>query len=79
MNAFQNVRFFRLSPDGAPCDATGLFVGQAPLLRRTSGDRWTPRDAAEIDADLSAVYRHPVETMAIRGRLVSIADALATS
>jgi hypothetical protein len=76
MNAFPNVRFFRLSADGARCDATGLFVGHAPLLHRTSGDRWTPRDADEIDADLSVVYGQPVETAAIRGRLVSIADAL---
>jgi hypothetical protein len=76
MNAFPNVRFFRLGPDGARCDARGLFVGPAPLLRRTGGDRWTPRDAAAIDADLSAVYRLPIETTAIRGRLIAIADAL---
>jgi hypothetical protein len=65
---------------GVSCDAHGVFVDGVPLLRRErESDRnepWTVRPLAELNEELSARYRLPVDITAKAGALALIAKAL---
>ena len=83
MGAFPISRFFRLSVEGVRCDESGLFVGGAPMLERSTrpGGRegWAPRPAAALNRDLGARYGFPVDASAKQGGLAVAAQALERS
>jgi hypothetical protein len=82
MLAMPGLRVFSLSPsrdsEGVSCDANGMFIGGVPLLKsayaRTTD--WIVRPVAEINDELSARYRLPIDVSAKAGALALIANAL---
>jgi hypothetical protein len=74
------LRAFSLSrsrDDGrVSCDARGVFVGDVPLLRQERGSgSWTVRTLAELNDELAARYRLPIDIAAKAGALALIANA----
>jgi hypothetical protein len=76
-------RHFSLSvaQDGSiSCSADGVFVGEVPLLERSSCrndlQQWVPRHADDLNCDLSKRYRLPIDINAKVGGLIAIARAL---
>ncbi len=69
-----------LSNRGLSFNEQGVFVGGIPLLTRRSGisarDCWAVRPLNEINDDLTAVYRLPVDVTVKAGALALIASAL---
>jgi SCP1.201-like deaminase len=65
---------------GLSFNERGMFVGTIPLLTRTPGfgerDCWAVRSLNEINEDLTAVYRLPVDVTVKAGALSLIAKAL---
>ncbi len=62
---------------GVSCDADGVFVGGVPLLTRSGTvGGWTIRSAVELDDELTARYRLPVDVAGKAGALRLIANAL---
>src|SRR4029077_12080839 len=81
MVAIPGLRAFSLSQsrdDGrVSCDAQGVFVGGVPLLRQERGSGWwTVRPLAELNDELTASYRLPIDIAAKAGALAFIAKAL---
>jgi hypothetical protein len=81
MVAIPGLRAFSLSQsrdDGrVSCDAQGVFVGDVPLLRQERGSGWwTVRPLAELNDELTASYRLPIDIAAKAGALALIANAL---
>ena len=80
MLAMPGLRAFSLSPsrnsDGVSCDTNGVFVGGIPLLKsayfgaRTAD--WIVRPVAEINDELSARYRLPIDVSTKAGALALI-------
>ena len=79
MLAMLGLRRFALSADrdrgGVSCNPQGVFVGDVPLLESRNG-RWAVRPVAELNNELSACYRIPVDIAAKLGALTLIANAL---
>jgi hypothetical protein len=83
MFAMPGLRALSLTPkrasDGVSCDEQGVFVGDVPLLRRCTGSyghvTWSVRTAAELNDELTALYRLPVDVAAKAGALALIAAA----
>lgn len=79
MLAMPGMRGFAVSAaqsaDGVSCNAQGVFVGPIPLLETVDG-RWTPRRAAELNDELTACYRLPIDIAAKANALSLIAHAL---
>ena len=79
MLAMPGLRSFSVSAapsaDGVSCNAQGVFIGHVPLLEKVDG-RWMPRRAAELNDDLTACYRLPVDIAAKASALSLIAAAL---
>jgi hypothetical protein len=61
--------------DGVSCSEHGVFVGQVPLLARINGS-WTVRPIGELNAELTACYRLPVDVGSKARALALIATAL---
>ncbi len=82
MLAMPGLRAFSLAAkrgaEGVSCDADGVFIGGVPLLQSPSAERryWTARPAAEINEDLTARYRLPIDIASKAGGLALIAAAL---
>jgi hypothetical protein len=84
MFAMPGLRVFSLAAGresgGVSCDAHGVFVDGIPLLQRECGrDRngsWTVRPLAELNEQLTARYRLPVDVTAKAAALALIAKAL---
>ena len=82
MLAMPGLRTFSLAAkrgsEGVSCDAHGIFVGGVPLLHPPSAERryWTPRPAAEINEELEARYRLPIDIACKASALALIAAAL---
>jgi hypothetical protein len=82
MLAMTGLRAFSLAAkrgsEGVSCDAGGVFVGGIPLLQPPSigTPYWTARAAAELNKELSARYRLPIEIASKSGALALIAAAL---
>ena len=76
----RHFRLSDLSDAGVRCDASGLFVGETPLLERASwagGEAgWRPRPPAEINRDLGKLYGNPTEFGPNIAGLESVARAL---
>jgi hypothetical protein len=62
------------------CDAQGAFAGGVPLLKRShvggASSTWTVRPVAELNDELTARYRLPIDVTAKVGALALIANAL---
>ena len=84
MLAMPGLRAFSLSAGqdsgGVSCNARGVFVGDVPLLERQRFDGrsgpWTVRPLAELNDELTACYRLPVDITAKAGALTLITNAL---
>lgn len=72
--------FFRLGEEGVRCDERGMFVGGAPMLApapAANGERaLRARSIEELNRDLGACYRLPIDAAAKCDRLDGIAKAL---
>jgi hypothetical protein len=83
MLAMQGLRAFSLSPNRdstrISCGAHGAFVGDVALLRRMqcAGETgvWTARSVAELNSELTARYRLPIDVSSKAGALALIANA----
>jgi hypothetical protein len=62
------------------CDAQGAFAGDVPLLKRAdvggASNTWTVRPVAELNDELTARYRLPIDASSKLGALALIAKAL---
>jgi hypothetical protein len=82
MLATPGLRVFSLAAkrgsEGVSCDAQGIFVGGVPLLQAPSeGNRyWRVRPVAELNKELTARYRLPIDLASKVGGLALIAAAL---
>lgn len=84
MLVLRGMRAFSLSAArddrGISCDAQGAFVGNVPLLKRAqvggASSTWTVRPVAELNDELTARYRLPLDVTAKAGALALIAKAL---
>jgi hypothetical protein len=79
----QENRLFRLSQpagvSGISCDATGAFVDDIPLLKRSdeaAGSIWIPRPSDELSEEFGARYGLPIDLSSRVGGLNAIARAL---
>jgi len=62
---------------GLSCDADGVFVGDVPLLKRSeAATGWSVRSIAELNDELTARYRIPIDVAAKANALALIAHAL---
>lgn len=79
MFAIPGLRAFSVSADRnverVSCDAQGVFIGHIPLLKQIDGS-WTPRPTAELNDELTACYRLPVDVAAKANAMALIARAL---
>jgi hypothetical protein len=78
--AMVGARGFALAADragsGVYCGADGVFVGNVPLLNRAgTAGAWSVRPLAELNDELSARYRLPVDIAAKANALALIARA----
>lgn len=82
MLAMSGMRAFSLAAmrgsEGVSCDADGAFAGGVPLLQPPSvgSPYWTPRPSAELNNELTARYRLPIDIASKAGALGLIAAAL---
>jgi hypothetical protein len=84
MLVLRGLRAFSLSATrddgGISCDAQGAFVGDVPLLKCAhvggASSMWTVRPVAELNDELTARYRLPIDVAAKVGALSLIANAL---
>ncbi len=84
MFARPGLRAFSVSADrkvdDVLCSANGLFVGSIPLLQKQSAGGghacWTVRPIAELNNELTACYRLPVDVASKANALTLIAHAL---
>jgi SCP1.201-like deaminase len=83
MLAMPGMRTFSLAArgrGGISCDADGVFVGDvAPLVRKQSpytAGTWSVRPLNEINHELTALYRLPIDTARKANALALIATAL---
>ena len=82
MLAMPGLRAFALAAkrgyDGVSCDADGVFVGSVPLLQPPSvgSPYWTARPGADLNKELTARYRLPIDIASKAGALALIAAAL---
>ena len=72
------MRHFRLYRQGVDCDATGLVVGGIALLERARGTSgpWRVRARTELEDELSAAYRAPIDLERKLAGLGVVAEAL---
>jgi hypothetical protein len=83
MLELRGLRTFSLSTgrdaDGISCDARGAFVGNVPLLKRAhisgASSQWVVRPVAELNDELTARYRLPIDVTLKVGALAFIANA----
>jgi hypothetical protein len=81
MFAMPGLRGFSLTSaresDGVSCCVDGVFVGDVPLLQAPDAENpsWTVRSIAEVNKDLSARYRLPIDIASKAGALALIATA----
>jgi hypothetical protein len=79
MLAMPELRAFSLAEkpsDGAvSCDEYGIFVGQIPLFERVDGS-WIVRPTGELNDELTACYRLPIEVRSKARALALVATAL---
>jgi hypothetical protein len=76
--------WFRLSSKPSSteiaCSEDGLFVGDVPLLERTTGsgnvDEWRPRNAVDLNTDLSKRFGLPIDCQNKMAGLAAVARAL---
>ena len=84
MLAMPGLRAFSLSPrqdnDRVSCGLEGAFVGSIPLLTRVFIDAgtsdWTVRPIDEINDELSARYRLPIDVTSKADAMALVANAL---
>lgn len=84
MFAMPGMRAFSLAASRdvqrVSCDADGVFAGDVPLLRRRAArdndEQWDVRPLAELNDELSAIYRLPIDIAAKARALGLIASAL---
>jgi hypothetical protein len=84
MLVLRGLRAFSLSAAqdecGISCDAQGAFAGGVPLLQRayvgSAAGTWTVRPVAELNDELTARYRLPIDAAAKADALALIANAL---
>ena len=84
MFAMPGMRAFSLAAgrdiQRVSCDADGVFIGDVPLLRRRAAshgdEQWNVRPLAELNDELSALYRLPIDIAAKARALGLIANAL---
>lgn len=77
------IREFRLSPRdqqaGVSCDENGAFVGDIPLLTRSSAngkDHWRPIDSKQLSEMIGSRFGFPIDMTRKIGGLTVIAKAL---
>lgn len=74
------IREFRLSPPGGgrglSCDASGAFIGNVPLLKRSGNDQWEPRDCEQLSKLIGAEFGLPIDMSLKMGGLNAISRAL---
>lgn len=79
MLAMPGMRGFAVSAaqraDGVSCNAQGVFVGTVPLFDQING-RWVARSAVELNDELTACYRLPIDIASKANALTLIAHAL---
>lgn len=79
MFAMPGLRSFSVSAarsaESVSCTAQGVFVGHVPLLEKIGGS-WRPRSTTEVNHELTACYRLPVDIAAKANALSLIAAAL---
>jgi hypothetical protein len=81
MFAMPGLRGFSLTAtresDGVSCSADGVFIGDVPLLQLPDAENssWTVRSIAELNKELSARYRLPIDIASKAGALALIATA----
>jgi hypothetical protein len=83
MTTMPGLRTFSLAArghGGVSCDADGVFVGDVALLQRLkiggAGAHWHVRPIDELEAELTAIYRLPIDTARKANALRLIAMAL---
>jgi hypothetical protein len=84
MLVLRGLRAFSLSAsrdaERISCDGQGAFVGGVPLLKRVyvsgASSTWAVRPVAELNDELTARYRLPIDVAAKAGALALIANAL---
>jgi hypothetical protein len=84
MLVLRGLRAFSLSAsrdaERISCDGQGAFVGDVSLLQRAHvagpASTWTVRPVAELNDELTARYRLPIDVTAKAGALALIAKAL---
>ncbi len=81
MVAMVGMRAFALAADrasgGVYCGADGVFVGGIPLLKRSgTAAGWSARSVDELNGELTARYRLPIDITAKANALALIAHAL---
>ena len=74
------ARTFRLTPGAIFCGADGVLVGATPLLERRDSEgperRWRVRPVADLNGELSAAYRLPIDLRSKAAGLAAAARAL---
>jgi hypothetical protein len=83
MFAMPGLRTFALAArrgdGGVSFDTDGVFVGDVPLLKRSkvggANGNWTVRPIDEIDHELTALYRLPIDAARKANALALIATA----
>jgi hypothetical protein len=79
MLGMPGLRTFSLSAtpqnNGVSCSEHGVSVGQVPLLARINGS-WVVRSIGELNAELTACYRLPVDVGSKARAMALIATAL---
>src|ERR1700685_481450 len=84
MLVLRGLRAFSISANRdagrVSCDAQGAFAGGVPLLKRShvggANSTWTVRSVAELNNELTARYRLPIDVTTKAGALSLIANAL---
>jgi hypothetical protein len=84
MLVLRGLRTFSLSAsrdvERISCDGQGAFAGGVPLLKRVyvsgASSTWAVRPVAELNDELTARYRLPIDVAAKAGALALIANAL---
>jgi hypothetical protein len=82
MLAMPGLRAFSLAAkrgsEGVSCDANGVFVGGIPLLQPpgTGNACWCVRPVVELNTELTARYRLPIDLASKAGALALISAAL---
>jgi hypothetical protein len=82
MFAMPGLRAFSLTArglGGVSCDADGVYVGDVPLLTRSqaggANKSWIARPISQLNDELSALYRIPIDAASKANALALIATA----